>query len=51
MQEGEALLAGEELEKTRSKTASEKAEKALKSPRVKRTTTMAQTAQVQLYHL
>lgn len=47
------MLAGEELEKTRAKTAAEKAEKAekaLKSPRVKRTTTIAQTTQVSLSH-
>ena len=39
------LLGGEELEKTRAKTAAEKAEKALKSPRGKRLTPIAQTTQ------
>lgn len=51
LQEGEVLLEGKELKKTRAKTAGRKtkeAEKALKSPRVKRTTTIAQTAQVRL---
>ncbi len=40
------MLAGEELEKTRAKTAAERAEKSLKSPRGKRITPIAQTTQV-----
>ena len=52
MQEGEALLGGEELEKTRSQTASEKAandsEAAAAPPKLPRDGTMAVTAKVRV---
>ena len=54
MQEGAALLAGEELEKTRGQTAAaagtateQQEEPTTPTGKIKRTTTMAQTAEVQ----
>ena len=46
LQEGEALLEGKQLQKTRAKTADRKTKEAEKTPRTKRTNTIAQTTQV-----
>ncbi len=46
LQEGQALLDGEELEKTRAQTASAKSPVTSPGSKIKRTTTIAQTTQV-----
>ena len=51
MQEGQELLEGEDLEKTRSQTAASQKSPVTTPTKVKRTTTIAQTAQEASTHI